>query len=497
MFLPCLWKSVRSLEFGRESVLEDKSRVMRFPVLAGLVLASAAHAAPPPRPANVNQLKQRIYQIIRNSPAFQQGQVGVYVQVLKTGRVVYSENALKPMIPASNLKVVTTAAAVDLLGPDFRYHTELRGGTPNAQGVLQGNLYLRGEGDPTMCLPYVSPTAPWKFFVKHMQQRGIRSVTGDLVADDSAFDREFLGKGWFERYLLDSYAAPVSALSVNNNVVELTITSDGVRCDPPSSGFLYSRQVSSEDCWITRSPGSEITQIRGSVPPGAVIKRGVTVANPSLFTVGALAATMKKSGIAISGKSRLISLQGEVARSQSTPLIARYESPRLKEIISQVNKESDNVFAQHVFKTMGMKTRGHGSAETSEQAVIAFLRKHGVDTQGLHMVDGSGLSTLDQISPRQLVGVMHAMWQHPQGQYFVDSLPTGGEGTLQSRLGGLTVRAKTGTLDGHSGLSGYLVSAYGQTLGFSILVNNVEATWSAVELEDRIVQQLAAWDQPF
>ena len=112
------------------------------------------------------------------------------------------------------------------------------------------------------------------------------------------------------------------------------------------------------------------------------------------------------------------------------------------------------------------------------------------------MVDGSGLSTLDQISPRQLVGVVEIMWRHPNGQAFVDSLPTGGEGTLTSRLGGLVLRAKTGTLDEHSALTGYLVSAYGQTVGFSILVNNVEQTWSGVEIEDKILHTLAAWDQP-
>ncbi len=208
----------------------------------GFSLGWSVSATPPPKPANANELKQRIYQMIRNSAAAQNGKVGVYIQVLKTGRVVYSENALKPMIPASNLKVVTTAAALDLLGPDFRYLTELRGGAADAQGVLHGDLYLKGQGDPTMCLPYVAPTAPWKFFVKNLKDKGVRRIEGDLVGDDSAFDREYIGQGWFDRYLLDSYAAPVSALSLNSNVVELTITSQGVRCDPPSSGFSLLKQ---------------------------------------------------------------------------------------------------------------------------------------------------------------------------------------------------------------------------------------------------------------
>lgn len=463
-------------------------------------LVQAVVATPPPKPANVNELKQRIYQIIRNSPASQRGNVGVYVQVLKTGRVVYSENALKPMIPASNLKVVTTAAAFDLLGPDYRYVTELRGGDPDAQGVLHGDLYLKGSGDPTMGFPYVSPTAPWKFFAKHLKEKGIRQVEGDLVGDDSAFDREYLGRGWFDRYLLDSYAAPISALSLNSNVVELTITSQGVRLDPPSSCFQLSKKYSDggyEECWITRERDSEVTAVKGSVPSGSVIKRTVTVPNPGLFTLGSLATTLKSNGVSLKGRTRLIDLGGEVARCRSAPLIAQYKSPRLKDIAAQVNKESDNVFAGHVFKTLGERTRGQGTAQNAEAAVRDFLKKHGVDGEGLVMVDGSGLSTQDRITPRQLVGVMEIMWRHAHGQAFVDSLPTGGEGTLTSRLGGMVLRAKTGTLDEHSALTGYLVSSYGQTLGFSILVNNVEQTWLGVELEDKILHTLAAWDQPF
>ena len=468
--------------------------------LLTLPLTQLAAATPPPKPANANELKMRIYQQIHNSSAFQNGQVGVYVQVLKTGRVVYSENALKPMIPASNLKVVTTAAAIDLLGPDFRYYTELRGGASDGNGNLHGNLYLKGQGDPTLCLPYVEPTAPWKFFAKNLKDKGIATIDGDLVGDDSAFDREYIGQGWFDRYLLDSYAAPVGALSLNCNVVEMSITSDSVHTQPNSPGFQYQRLYKSggyDECWLTRDRNSEVTVVRGSVSPGSVIRRTVTVGNPGTFTLGSFMTSLKSNGVAVKGKTRLIDLGHEVARCNSTPLIARYQSPRLKDIIAQVNKESDNVFAQHVFKTIGYKSRGQGTAANGEAAVRAFLRKHNVNDEGLTMVDGSGLSTIDRITPRQLVGVVEIMWRHKHGQSYVDSLPTGGEGTLTSRLGGLTLRAKTGTLNEHSALTGYLVSAYGQTLGFSILVNNVPQTWSGVELQDKILHTLAAWDQPF
>ncbi|CAN0427426.1 unnamed protein product, partial [Phaeothamnion confervicola] len=275
--------------------------------------------------------------------------------------------------------------------------------------------------------------------------------------DDSAYDREGIGKGWFPRYLLDGYAAPVSALSMNNNVVEMTITSSGVTLFPKSSGFAMRNQAKPAgytDLGITREPGSEMTFVVGKVSPGTVTKRGITIANPAMFVTGAFSHAVKAAGITVHGTARLINPYGEPAQSRSSKLLARYQSPKLTEIISQINRESDNVFAQHVFKALAHKSRGLGSADNGYQAVLDFFKKNGLNSDGLMMVDGCGLSTLDKISPRMLVGVLEAMWRHPKGQAFINSLPTGGEGTLSYRLSGLRVRAKTGTIDGCSALSG-------------------------------------------
>ncbi len=457
--------------------------------LAVSVLTTASVEA---LPVSAKPMKQRLSNAIHQSAQLRTAKVGVYVEVVKTGRIVFSDNGSEPMIPASNLKIVTTATALDCLGPDFRFETELRGNAPDSRGAIDGNLYLRGSGDPTWCRPYNEPDAALRFFAKQLRAMGTKLVKGDLVGDDSAFDREWVGRGWLERYLLDSYAAPVSALSMNNNVVELSITSQGVNTIPSSCGFPMDNQLRSggTDVGLLRNPGEETTKVVGRISPGAAVRRGITIANPPLFTIGAFYNGLKAAGIQVKGQVRLINSTGEPAKSRSTKVLARYRSPKLTEIISQINRESDNVFAQHLFKGMAHQQLGYGTADKGFQCVQTFMQKSGLSSEGLLMVDGCGLSIVNRISPRMLVGVLAAMWRHPNGQAFIDSLPTGGEGTLQSRLRGLRVRAKTGTLDGHSGLSGMVVTAHGQTLGFSILVNDTPSTWSAIELEDRIVNIL-------
>ena len=229
-------------------------------------------------PASAKPLKLRLANLVKGSANLGTAKVGIYVEVLKTGRIVYSDNGDQPMIPASNLKLVTTAAALDCLGPDFRFETELRGKSPDAQGIIDGNLYLKGSGDPTWCYPYNQPDSALRFFAKQLRTLGAKKIQGDLVGDDSVFDREWIGRGWLERYLLDSYAAPVSGLSINNNVVELNISSQGIQTIPSSNGFPLDNRLrvgGGTDVGLTREPGQEVTRLVGSIGSGAAVRRGI------------------------------------------------------------------------------------------------------------------------------------------------------------------------------------------------------------------------------
>lgn len=464
--------------------------------LGAFLFAMPVGAAPPP-PSAIT-FKQKISNMVQNSGL--RGKCGIYIKVLKSNRVLYNEGGTAPMIPASNLKVLTTATALDTFGPDYRFETELRGPAPNAGGIIAGHLYLVGSGDPSFCEPYNAPaTEPFRFFVRQLRKAGVKGVVGDVVADDSAFDREFRGQGWFDRYLLDDYAAAVGALSINANLVEVIITPGKVLTNPSTPSIQFVNKIRSggyTEVYVDRKPGSDVVTLSGTIAPGGVVHRTITVDNPSLFSAGVFSRLLEKGGISHTGTFRVIDRVAESAQVSQLKVYARFKSPTLIQLITQINKESDNLFAQHLFKAVGERFGGQGSAANGQAAVMAFMQRNGIDTTGLHMVDGCGLSTLDRVSPQQLVEVLGAMWNNPHGQNFIDSLPAGGQGTMAYRLNGLKVRAKTGTLKGDSALSGYVVSAYGQTIAFSVVVNDIDATWPAIELEDRVVQAIAGWPAP-
>ncbi len=462
-----------------------------------MLLAAMPVLAAPPPPSAIT-FKEKISGLVQNAGL--RGKAAVYIKVLKSGRVLYNERGTTPMIPASNLKVLTTATALDLLGPDYRFETELRGPQANSGGIIAGHLYLVGSGDPSFCEPYNAPaTEPFRFFVRQLRKAGVKGVVGDVVADDSAFDREFRGQGWFDRYLLDDYAAAVGALSVNANLVEVVITPGKISTNPSTPSIQFVNKVkagSYTEVYVDRKPGSDVVTVGGVIAPGGVVRRTITVDNPSLFAAGVFSRLLEKGGIQHTGSYRVIDRVAEPAQVSQLKVYARFKSPTLLKLATQVNKESDNLFAQHLFKAVGERYRGQGSASNAEAAVMAFMQRNGIDTTGLRMVDGCGLSTLDRVSPQQMVEVLNAMWLNPHGQDFIDSLPAGGQGTLAYRLNGLKVRAKTGTIKDCSALSGYVVSAYGQTIAFSVIVNDVEGSWSAIDLEDRVVQAIAGWPAP-
>lgn len=435
-------------------------------------------------------LKQNLAAITQQNPAFADAKCAVYIKTADTGRVIYSYNGQTPMIPASNMKIATTSAALCRLGPSFRFRTDLRGPKPDSSGIVKGNVYLRGTGDPTITPPYIQTDEFLNKFAKQMKKAGVRCIEGDLVADDSAFDRRFLPDGWMEHYRLDIYSAPVSALSFNGNLIEVIVNGSNIRLEPPCSAIkIDDRTNLGGGLSINRERGSNTIVVTGQCVGEE--RRAVPVENPPMFMIGSFYEVLRANGIECRGKVRSINQMGEPAVVDSLYRYAMHESPPLYEIINEINRHSDNLFAEHVFRAIGANLSGRGTPASGEAAVKSFMLQNNINAKGLKMVDGCGLSRLDRITPCQIVGCLEAMSHHAYGKYFKDSLPVPGRGTLCGRLGGIKVAAKTGTLANDSSLSGYVTTAAGQTLLFSLLFNDIDYTGLAVDTQDQIVEMLA------
>ncbi len=441
----------------------------------------------------VAHLKRRIEHLLV-AERLPYADVGIFARVTDSGRILFARNADTPFMPASNFKILTTSTALAVLGPNFRYTTEIFGPPVDASGVIHGNLYLRGTGDPTMVEPWTEPaTGPFEHFADALSKCGVRQITGALVGDDIAFDRTFIGRGWLQRYSMCDYAAETSALSINGNVMYLDVRPNHVDAYPSSTALRIRRVFSGRGgCVVTRAMNHSTVLVQ-NLSPGHSVQASLTFHNPSLYTTGVFARILAEHGIKTGRPMRLIG-RGDLPLPKGMRCYAQHHSCRLIKILRQINKHSDNFFADHVFKTLGWREFGQGTWKTGTRAVMNFLHHLGVDTHGMQLADGCGLSVLNHVTPRQFVQVLEAMSKRPEGRLLKWTLPIAGvDGTLAGRLHGLPVVAKTGTIDGTCTLSGYLITHAGQQVCFSILVNhsrrsNDEIRW----LQDQIVRSMVS-----
>jgi len=451
-------------------------------------------------------------------PGFRKGLWGIQIQSLDRGDILYSLNAEKSLIPASNMKLFTTAAALALLGPDFRYETRLVTGDSNlTDGVVNGDLYIIGSGDPTFsgALHKDGPLAPMVSLARVLRTIGIRRIEGHLIGDDDVFDDEYVLESWWYGDLTESYAAEPGGLSLNSNCYQITAGPGEKEGDPP---IVHTVPPSIYGEWIvsatTSAPGSSARLrcyrpvdtnrivVEGNIPLGsAPIELEVTIHNPTLFFTTLLKHVLEKEGIEVLG--RPID-QDDLAQPPAIPTqtLASYQSAPIAEIIAAANKPSENFFTNQLLKTLGARFGKAGSFQEGIQIVTKFLQDYGIDTGGFIMADGSGMSRINLVCPEQILGLLRVMAHHPQFQSFHDSLPIAGrDGTLKNRMRGTlaenNVHAKTGHVRFVSSLSGYITAAHGERLAFSMMANNLaDGTSSADALQDRICAKLAEFTRP-
>jgi len=463
-----------------------------------------APPAPPARPA-----LQATLDAILAAPALEHTYWGVVVKSLKTGETLYSLNPRKLMMPASNMKIVTLAAAAERLGWDFTYETKVFVAGSVQAGTLQGDLIVVGSGDPSIMEKDVETLfADW---ASRLKAAGVRAIAGRVVGYDDLFEDRELGFGWSWDDLPDDYAAGVSALQFNENAVRVTIApgpaagdTAGVSISPPASGLSVVSSVTTgapggaTSIGTARLPGSMRLELRGSISAGASpAVLTVSVENPTLFFATALRDALIANGIDVRGPAADIDDIHDAAPRPAAPFIVHRSAP-ISTLAVWLMKISQNLYAETLLKTIATDTPR--SADSGRNEIAAVLQAWGVGADSVIQRDGSGLSRYDYVTADALVAILaHVDRDDRLRGPFEASLPiVGRDGTLERRMKGTAAegnaRAKTGSMSNVRGLSGYVTTADGEPLVFSILANNFETPGATInDATDKIVVALASY----
>ena len=446
-------------------------------------------------------------------PALAHGYWGVLVRSLRSGDTLYERNAARLLMPASNMKLLTLAAAVDGLGWDFTYETRVLAAGTIADGRLDGDLVVVGSGDPAIGVADGMSDRLFADWATRLKEAGIRTIAGRIVGDDKAFDDDGLGFGWSWDDLADDYAAAVSALQFNENAVRVTVApglavgdAAGVSAAPATAALVVDNELKTgapggpPSIVARRLPGSARLELRGSVPLGsAPVTRVVSVDNPTLFFASALRTALIAHGIDVRGPAVDMdeTIDPPVA-AERTPIVS-YRSAPLSTLAVRLMKVSQNLYAETLLKTVGAHA-GAGTFTAGRIAADAALQKWGLQPGDFIERDGSGLSRYDFVTPAALVAILtHVDRDERLRGPFEASLPIAGrDGTLANRMKGTpaegNVRAKTGSMANVRALSGYVTTADGEPLVFSIIANNFETSADVIiKATDTIVVKLAAF----
>lgn len=441
-------------------------------------------------------------------PVLARAVIGVRVESLRDGRVIYSRNAATHVVPASNMKIVTMAVAAERLGWDYTFETRLEAAGRVAGGVLTGDLVVTGSGDPTIVSGDGGPSPVFDAWADALVAAGIRSVDGRLIGDDNAFDDEGIGAGWAWDYLGDGYATGTGALTYNENIVTVR-TQPGSRAGDPVSievkpsghGLTIVNQLttgaagSSASVTMARRPGDTTLTIHGSLPAGAKLStRTAAVDNPTTFFISALSLALARRGIVVRDGVFDIDAIATPVTGARTPIAKRTSLP-LSIVGAEFLKVSQNLYGETLLKTLGRRDGAPGTAEGGRQVVRETLAKWGVPDDAIVMYDGSGLSRYNYVSADAIVAILRHVWDDARLRGpFLAALPVGGhDGTLDTRMKNTIldgkVQAKTGTIANVRSLSGFLETASGEKLVFSMIANHFTAPGARI---DAVVEKALA-----
>ena len=433
---------------------------------------------------------------------------GIRITDPEDDKVLVEVNPDNAFLPASVMKIVTTAAALEKLGPDFRFRTGVyASGMFDEYGVLDGDIILVGRGDPNLVDSYgdLGQPSALRNLAEKIHDMGISEITGDVVGDDSYFAPSGGGKGAiFTAEKGTLYGAPVTALSINNNVIQVTARAPKsgkdvtIELTPRASNFRIRNQavIGGVDAKQTLSiqllRNSNTLVISGTLPVSKAVTRTVVLNKPAETTAAFFKEELERKGVMVKGKARAIHY-GSVKTGvrDSWIFLTEHESQPLVRGLEIINKRSQNLHAEMLLRTLGAELRGFGSNEAGIEAVKAFLAGANIDTGRIRIYDGCGLSRENFLTPRFQTALLEFLLRRPYFDLFLNTLSVSGtDGTLRSRLSSDSVKgsihAKTGSLNGVVTLSGYIATQSKKNLVFSIFTDRVAATETVTKTIDEI-----------
>jgi D-alanyl-D-alanine carboxypeptidase/D-alanyl-D-alanine-endopeptidase (penicillin-binding protein 4) len=443
---------------------------------------------------------------------------------MSDGSTLYQRNADKLFTPASNMKIYTTGVALDLLGADYRWRTSVYANAqPDASGRIQGDLILYGRGAPDLVVHSKDESrGSLAKLADDLYARGVRSISGNLIGDESYFRGDPLGDGWLWTDLQWYFGAEASALSVNGNEIDVNFVPSNKAGEPPTVRSsdtanyvtIQNRMAAGDHAehstiGLHRGLSDNNIEVWGEFAPASKgFGARLSVHNPALWTAKLFADALKARGVKVEGQT--------LARDSRVPVTQRFNpaqavelaavsSQPLSEIAKRTNKESINLYAELILRTLGRERgemaalaetngRERGDDESGLAVIRLWLSRAGIGTSRIALHDGSGLSRLDLVTPETSARLLLSISKTASASIFRESLPIAGrDGTLAGRLKTITdrVSAKTGYITYDNSLSGYLTTPRGEVFAFSVMCNDQTSRGDSTQLIDQIVALLA------
>jgi len=435
-------------------------------------------------------------------PEYRNATVGIVVADAKTGEHLFELNPGQLMIPASTLKLVTTATAIEILGVAYRFETKIGiTGKVDENGVLNGNLVIVSGGDPTLGSVWFNSDEGRNRFldewVAQIKLSGIQEINGNLVLDGSRYQTEEVPPTWVWGDIANYYGANASAFTVYDNLFTIIFRSgkagektEIIQMKPDLQQLeidnrVHASEINSDQAYVFGSPMDNKRIIRGTIPKEKeAFSIKASIPNPGLLLSNEIMNRLKTAGIIVQGSVVFDTIS-------HVKTIGVFNSPTLAEIVKTVNHESVNLFAEHLLLQLSAEKTGFGSREKSIEIVQQFWQEKGLNAGSLFIEDGSGLSHFNAISPAFLTSVLVDMKNGKNGASFVETLPNAGEGTLSSfstlKFPGNTLSAKSGSMTRVRSYAGFLKTSSGREVAFAIMFNHFSGSQSKLRAEIEVL----------